>query len=802
MGEPARGTDRDIGAAPAPGASAARFLGLLPALLLAMLVLRVAELGTGLAANTSPFDVARVAGAALLADALAVLRHLPLLFVYSLPILFLRSRRASLVALVAAWSALLLLQAALAQYFLTAREPLGADLFAYSWHDVRQTAAAGAHFNAVVWLAALLSVCVLYAILRWLTRRERGFPSRKLSALVFALSLTSLLFTPSQPSHALLASDDAYNLALNKSAFFFDDSVGYLLRRRSSTPPRTASDGKTTASAPIAGFHYLDRRYPFLHTEQTPDALGPHFALQPGTPPNLVFIIVEGLGRSFSGPDAALGSFTPFLDQLGARSLYWDNFLAVQGRTFAALPSIFASLPYGDKGINALGEAMPAHDSLLSVLKAQGYRLKFYGGFDLDFDNERSFLRRQGVDVLLGRDDFGNGYVHSPGKDSWGYADRELVSRTLADAARDPAQPFVSILQTMTTHTPYTFPAQADYYPRFEQRLDQLGVSVVQKSAYRDYRDIYASLLYVDDALRLFFEQAEHLPGYQNTIFIITGDHRLPEIPLGTRLDRYHVPLVIFSPMLKAPLRIKSVSSHFDIAPSLLALLAHNYGVRTPTAVTWLGSGLDLSPEFRNVHEFPLKQSKHNLVDFISGTRFLSLDNLYTVGDGMHLQPLHDAAAMADMQARFAAFRAANDEFARTGSLLPPGSPARAATPVQAPASAALGAGLSVRAVHVPAPARVGGLAIEVEFANDKSASGVQFVPLVVLTAADGRELSESYGAPVSLAAGEAITLRLPVKSDRAQPGPNFLSVIASNAKTGKRLGRARYHVPITLLAR
>ncbi|MEO7252456.1 MAG: hypothetical protein ABIW30_07610, partial [Arenimonas sp.] len=141
-------------------------------------------------------------------------------------------------------------------------------------------------------------------------------------------------------------------------------------------------------------------------------------------------------------------------------------------------------------------------------------------------------------------------------------------------------------------------------------------------------------------------------------------------------------------------------------------------------------------------------------------------------------------------------------EFARTNLLLPAGSAAVAPSTVPASAPAVIGTGLSVRALRVPASARVGDLAIEAEFANDKSAIGVQFVPLVVLTAADGRELSESYGVPVSLAAGEAITLRLPIKSDAAQAGMNFLSVIASNAKTGKRLGRGRYHIPITLRPR
>jgi phosphoglycerol transferase MdoB-like AlkP superfamily enzyme len=65
-------------------------------------------------------------------------------------------------------------------------------------------------------------------------------------------------------------------------------------------------------------------------------------------PPNLVFIIVEGLGRNFSGPGARLGSFTPFLDELAGRSLYFENFLSGQGRTFGVLTTVFGSLPFGE----------------------------------------------------------------------------------------------------------------------------------------------------------------------------------------------------------------------------------------------------------------------------------------------------------------------------------------------------------------------------------------------------------------------------------------------------------------------
>jgi uncharacterized sulfatase len=517
-----------------------------------------------------------------------------------------------------------------------------------------------------------------------------------------------------------------------------------------------------------------------------------------------VFIIVEGLGRSFSGPNASLGSFTPQLDRLAGESLYWENFLAVQGRTFAVLSSIFASLPFGDNGFAMLGERMPTHTSLLSVLKRQGYHLKFYSGFDLDFDNERLFLRLQGMDVLVGDDDFGPEYQRHG---YWGYADGELVTRALAGEAGDRRQPFVSVIQTMTMHDPYTFPGQSHFDTRFEQRLDQLGVAEDRKAAYRAYQNIYTSILYTDDALGRFFEEAKKNPAYQNTVFIITGDHRLPEIPMATRIDRYHVPLIVFSPLLKAPVRIKSVSSHFDLAPSLLAFLAHNYGVRTPPAVTWLGSGLDMEPSFRNIHAFPLKQTKTNLVDYVSGTWFLNQDTLYAMSDGLGIEPVHDAVAQARVQAEFAAFRAANDQFARSLALVPRAVDAqlaayrddqRATEPMSAAGNAASNAAmLAVREVSAPDDAQAGNLTIEAVFANTAPTTTDTFIPLVVLLTEDGREVTESYGSPQRLAAGETVSLQLPVKSLGVPQGRYYLSVLPSNPDTGKNMGVGRYRIPI-----
>ena len=68
----------------------------------------------------------------------------------------------------------------------------------------------------------------------------------------------------------------------------------------------------------------------------------------------------------------------------------------------------------------------------------------------------------------------------------------------------------------------------------------------------------------------------------------------MPEIPISSQIDRFHVPLVIYSPLLKKGKKFSSVVSHFDITPSLLSFLQHNYDIKQPSVSAWIGHGLVL----------------------------------------------------------------------------------------------------------------------------------------------------------------------------------------------------------------
>ena len=783
------------------------FLAALPAFALCLALLRLAELAEGWPLGAPLSAGSWIVVAAFAQDLLALGRYGPVLFLVSWPLLAVRSRQARFWSIGVLWSALILAQLGLTAYFLNTRVLLGADLFSYSWSEIR-TSAAGSRPDPVVVMAGMIGIAGLWLLLwRQIGRVDRA-PSARATVLLFALCFGLLIAGPREvPAPGRLETEYAHSLRLNKLAAFVDSNVDAMVEHRlhgTRLQPiaADASAQEPASQDPILGFKYLDPRTPFLHADETPDVLAPHFTDDRRTPPNLVFIIVEGLGRSFSGPAADLGSFTPFLDELAGRSLYFENFLSGQGRTFAVLASVFGSLPFGEEGFLALGARMPEHATLLSVLKGQGYRTRFFCGFDKTFDNEEAFLQRQGLDEIYGRQDFGSEY---PRISVWGFDDNELASFALAHEAHAISQPFVDIVQTVTMHDPYRFLGQERYTSRFEERLNQLGLSEQQKGRYRSQSAIYASILYTDDALRRYFQAARAQPWFGHTIFIITGDHRLPEIPIGEWIDRYHVPLIIHSALLKEPQQIKAVSSQFDIAPTLLAFLAHGYGLRSPASVTWLGSGLDLERGFRNQHETPLKQTKPTLDTFVQGQWALNRGSLYRLLDGLHAEPAQDEKALARLQARFSAFLAANASLERTGALMPAGASrqwiaydasvrtATAAAPQQA------GPGLAIADVEAPSHAKEGSLAIDIVVMNSDPVDSVLTVPLAVLQTADGLELSESYGPAVRVPGHGDARQHLAIKTDGVPPGQYYLSVFPSDPEKGRRVGDGRFHLPVVI---
>ncbi|TLY82393.1 MAG: LTA synthase family protein, partial [Gammaproteobacteria bacterium] len=478
------------------------------ALLLALLTGRLLELSGVLVTTEVPRDVGMVIVAALRSDLVLFLE----LLVFLLPLflacrMILRGKNADVRVYGGLGSLVLIGAVALSSYFLFSRVPLGSDLFGYSLSDILTTARGGYHFTELSVATLLLPLAVFWVALRIFNRHPVLEARAALLLLGIAVTL-AVSGVRALPARGALRSEFAYNVAANKAALFIADAFAHLAP---SLPvmrhlPDTAQQ-----------FRYLDPQYPFLRGEDTHDVLGEYFNFEPGAPPpNIVFLGVEGLGRAFSGPNAYLGSFTPFLDELAGKSLYFENFLASQGRTFASLPSILGSLPFAEQGFNSFGRGMPKSLTLLSILKRSGYRTRFFCGTRLDFDHQGDFLEQQGIDLMVGIGDYDASYYRLPGSE-WGYADQEILRKALLTERDDSGRPYVDYVQTISTHPRYAVPGQEKYLRLFEDRMRELQFSEAEKANHRQYREIYSTILYTDAALRTYFEEAAKLPGYRNT---------------------------------------------------------------------------------------------------------------------------------------------------------------------------------------------------------------------------------------------------------------------------------------------
>lgn len=572
---------------------------------------------------------------------------------------------------------LTILQLALISYFNTALVPLGSDLYSYTMADILQTVGASSGLSFGMISTLLLTLICIAFILLWIPKRIKT--GVKSVAILLTIGLFGLFTNIAQwIGDPQLSSEFTNNLVLNKTNYFLSSTSQYFSNSTQETDIYADSyigDFEGNDTNQIKDFTYpAESEYPFYHTSTQTDVLSPFFKPLK-SPPNVVILLVEGLGRAFTNEGAYLGNFTPFLDSLSGKSLYWKNFLSNGGRTFAVLPSLLGSLPFAKNGFLEMGAQMPDHLSLYSLLKFNGYHTSFYYGGDAKFDGMETFLRKNAVNEINDGKTFPNGYTKLPSSASgfsWGYTDDQLfkyyLNRVQPNGAKSPE---LNVILTVATHDPFLIPNQAKYLNQFEKRMSSLGFDEEKKANYRNFKLQYSSILYADEALKAFFAQYEKDPAYKNTIFLITGDHRMPEIPMSNKIDRFHVPLIIYSPLLKRTAVFESISSHFDITPSLLAFLQQQISIKLPNMVSWMGDGLDTARSFRNIHRYPLIQTKTTMIDYVSGAYHLNGETLYQLNSDMGESVVADKGKVDQLKSNFTRFKNKNDKLSQGYKLLP-----------------------------------------------------------------------------------------------------------------------------------
>lgn len=381
---------------------------------------------------------------------------------------------------------------------------------------------------------------------------------------------------------------------------------------------------------------YLNLEYPLIYRTNEKNVLAPFFK-KTQTPPNIVLIISESLSTSYSVSATGLNgmSLTPFTDSLAAHGLYWSKFLSNSPRSFGALPNILASLPPSKNSRGLINRKIkgnityPDHQSLIGILNNNDYYTSYYNPGWGDFDHTKSFMLNMDVDHFIEESDFDS--LNYPRYGTWGYSDYELFRRGLDHLDEiENTTPQFSIFQTVAFHSPYDMVAPKYYEKEYvKSKLKSLNLTGNEKGLSKLYNQQFASIFASDEALRYLFNRIKSSDSFNNTIFIITGDHGTGIRLTDNILYKFHVPLIIYSPLLKESKTFNGICSHIDITPSLMALLKNNFNIKSQENAHWLGHGLDTSSVFVSNNSFPLQLDGITRPSYLHKEHIILDNNVY-----------------------------------------------------------------------------------------------------------------------------------------------------------------------------
>lgn len=281
-----------------------------------------------------------------------------------------------------------------------------------------------------------------------------------------------------------------------------------------------------------------------------------------GAPPaNVVVLLLESFGSEYNGVEnGGRGGYTPFFDSLATAPnarLLRENY-ANGRRSIEALPAVLAGLPslLDEPFITSPFQTNELH-GLGEILGRHGYTTAMYhGGINgtMGFD---TFAGIAGLQRYYGLNEYPGG-SSSPDYDGhWGIFDEPYLQYFIRQL-RTTRPPFFATLFTLSSHEPFTVPAQ--YQGKFPAGT----------------QPIHPTIAYADMALRRFFRAARQAPWYANTLFILTADHtsqsdqRTYQNPLG-----YHkTPLLLFRPGPALPAADPHrITQQADIPASVLDVL-------------------------------------------------------------------------------------------------------------------------------------------------------------------------------------------------------------------------------------
>ena len=278
---------------------------------------------------------------------------------------------------------------------------------------------------------------------------------------------------------------------------------------------------------------------------------------------NVVVILMESFAGRYTGALGHSGNITPHFDQLAHEGLLFTRFFSNGTHThqgmFATM-GCFPNLP-GFEYLMQMPEGGHRFSGLPQLLKPRQYNDVYVYNGDFSWDNQSGFFSNQGMTTFIGRNDYHNPVFSDP---TWGVSDQDMFNRSIEElqALSKQGKPFYALLQSLSNHTPYALPKDLPVDP---------------VTGYGAYNEHLTAMRYSDWALGQFFEKIRHQPFYQDTLFVIVGDHGFGGTQQLTEINllNFHVPLLLIAPGIQEKFGVTrtTVGTQIDIVPTIMGRL-------------------------------------------------------------------------------------------------------------------------------------------------------------------------------------------------------------------------------------
>ena len=419
----------------------------------------------------------------------------------------------------------------------------------------------------------------------WLPRFEEVKPMIKLPLLVRVLLFAVLFYAALGPlfvaraarrwrgwARRSVAETPKASLWGSLGLYLMALGLGSLSVPTGSIPPGTS---RSFARDPLVNLlltgikEAITKDGPYVRAVKRP-AANIRLAQTPGTKKrNVVLIHLESTrARSVTPYNESLGT-TPFLDDLAEKSLLVERAYTTIPNTLKASVSVNCGIePSLRPGAEVRTGVIPAR-CLASLLEEQGYNTAFFQSSTENFENFRNLAKRLGYENYYPLESMDE--EHKEGfewTNYFGYEDDIMLRPSEEWLEKHKDEPFMIKYLTGTGHH--------DYYPPSRYGMEDFSED--------DRLNRYLNCLrYQDFFVRNLFDQYKSLDLYEETIFVIYGDHGEGFGEHGRYVhednpyeDALRVPLLIHAPgWFDAGERCTGLSNLTDILPTVVEMLGY-----------------------------------------------------------------------------------------------------------------------------------------------------------------------------------------------------------------------------------